>query len=121
MQLITPEPDVFIRRQTALTSNNLRMRKRSRDVCSVLEQHSGRFQHQLHFWHTRNDLWQFRMSDRGRQSYSALSLPATLTRYELPNGRSQTCKRFMIVTHISRTISKLTRFLPFIYDDAAAQ
>ena len=121
MQLITSEPDLFILRQTAQTSNNLRMWNRSGDVCSALEQHSYRFQHQLHFWHTRNDLWQFRMSDRGRQSYSALSLSATLPRYELPNGRSHTCKRFMIVTHFSRTISKITLFLPFIYDDAAAQ
>ena len=66
MQLNTSEPDVFILRQTAQTSNNLRMWNRSRDVCSVLEQHSGRFQHQLHFWHTRNDLWQSRVNDRGR-------------------------------------------------------
>ena len=66
MQLITLEPDVFILRQTAQTSNNLRMRNRSGNVCSVLEQHSCRFQHQLHFWHTRNDLWQSRMNDRER-------------------------------------------------------
>lgn len=66
MQLSTPEPDVFIRRQTAQTSNNFRRRNTSRDVYSVLEQRLCRFQHQLHFLHPGNDLWQFQMSDRGR-------------------------------------------------------